>query len=229
MKHENYTPMKRFKDEMFYLLEPLTMSSNTVDVPAEPHLPSELVTHLANEVKNGDTVLEYGSGGSTCFFAQLGSIVVSVESDLRWARAVSSTLAAKKLSRTAVVLYRGLGPSRTWGHPLYNTMGPITRWRRLRYVSAPWHKIRNSPPRFVLIDGRLRVACAAYTAIQLLERRTSAEVILDDFFSRDFYRDVLSLYDLVDEIGDSAIFRISKNAEQGRALQIMKKHMADAR
>ncbi len=228
-KTKDPTVTGRLKDEFLYLLAPLTTSSDAFDVPAEPHLPAELVSYLSDWVKKGDLVFEYGSGGSTGFFAELGAAIVSVESDLRWARAIRQDLSNARLRGSFHILYRGLGPSRNWGHPIYDANGPIARWRHLRYVSAPWQYIRKSAPRFVLIDGRLRVACAAYTAIQFLERGISAEVILDDFFSRDFYRDVLSLYDLVDDLGDAAILRISKNAEKGRAVEIMEKHITDTR
>lgn len=57
-----------------------------------------VVEQLEQLVVPGMRILEWGSGGSTVFFAGMGAEVICIEHDVSWAKLVNSELARRKLS-----------------------------------------------------------------------------------------------------------------------------------
>jgi predicted O-methyltransferase YrrM len=61
----------------------------TGPLPRKPPLPKEATAKLET-IAGGTEVLEYGSGGSTLFFSDIGAIVISIEHHEMWADQVRS-------------------------------------------------------------------------------------------------------------------------------------------
>lgn len=103
-------------------------------------------------------VFEWGSGGSTLWFAQRAASVVSIEHNLNWHDRVYESLQWSD-AKNVTLHYELLGPS---------------YWLRIHMVQAD----------FVLIDGRHRKACAE----QVKQHTYLPAAILWDDAQRDWYQ-----------------------------------------
>lgn len=143
------------------------MLSDSGDLAAElvpdigpPHMAEceiAILSRLMREHKR--SYLEFGSGGSTLLAARLGvETIVSVESDLAWARAVGrhAEIAPGVRRGDITILYADIGPTKAFGAPA--SADSIARWPA--YVRMPWAEWnrRLTLPDLVLVDGRFRVA-----------------------------------------------------------------------
>jgi hypothetical protein len=61
------------------------------------------IERLRKTIKPGTKIMEFGSGGSTLFFLDLGATVVSLEGDPEWANVVRSSVAAPLNERFALL------------------------------------------------------------------------------------------------------------------------------
>lgn len=114
------------------------------------------------------TVIEYGSGSSTLFFAQHALSVHSVDSSSNY---VANVIAEGKRRGAANIhlSVANLGPVKDWGWPIdhFPTAGNIARWKS--YLEAPWSTLPDTAPvGLIIIDGRFRTACAAYAIARSL-------------------------------------------------------------
>lgn len=149
-----------------------------------------------------DSILEYGSGGSTVFAARETSArVVSIESDRAWAEALSAHLVAEGIDRPDVAVnWCDIGPTRGWGQP-----GKASSWGRFHtYPLQPW-SIPGFSPELVLIDGRFRMACLA--AVMLHCQRPTT-VLFDDYTRRKTYHAVEQVLQPNARIGRMVRFEI---------------------
>jgi SAM-dependent methyltransferase len=79
-------------------------SGGTSPLEAElPWMSYAVIDLLEDRLRPDAVVYEYGSGGSTLFFARRAAKVVSVEHDERWARAVNNRLAELGLDHAHVL------------------------------------------------------------------------------------------------------------------------------
>ncbi|KAA5535419.1 hypothetical protein FYK55_28525 [Roseiconus nitratireducens] len=109
-----------------------------------PWMASEEVDTIEAMLRPHWHVLEYGSGGSTVWFARRVKRVTSIEHDRGWVRRAASLPANVDL--------RLVPPQ--W--KLQRRFGPAEPGQFASYVAAA----DDIAPQFVLIDGRARVACA---------------------------------------------------------------------
>lgn len=118
-------------------------------------------------------VFEYGSGGSTLFFAKSAGSVVSMEHDPRWFRRVADALAAAGLTNASLRLAEpGPGPSKDYGSGRRG-------WKR-RDFGAYVRAIDAEPDASfdaVLVDGRSRVACVRHAMPKV---KPGGLLVLDD-------------------------------------------------
>ncbi|MEX0860802.1 MAG: hypothetical protein WEB63_04030 [Cucumibacter sp.] len=129
--------------------------------------------------------LEYGMGGSTRAALEAGLEVISVESDKRYCRAVAAQLG---YSGRATLIHADIGIVVRAGRPL-NTLRTTKNTRRwAKYVTAPWDAAAEARriPDLVLIDGRFRVACGAYSLMQLRDH-PETQVLVHDYAMRPSY------------------------------------------
>ncbi len=153
------------------------------DLPELPemHMPSEVAVEVRRAYASADTILEYGSGGTTVFAArETQARLVSVESDKDWADNLRDSLAAHGLLRPEIDLrWINIGPTKTWGKP-----AGTAHWSSFHaYPLQPWQDADFAPD-LVLIDGRFRLACFAAT---LINTRIPVTVLWDDYANRPEY------------------------------------------
>ncbi len=173
-----------------------TLARNVPEFGNEPWFEKADVVMVAALLDCSRSVVEYGAGSSTMFFASRSSLVVSVDSCESYVSAVRAETARRKISNSHVI-FADIGPTREWGWPIdhYPTARNLEKWKL--YMKAPWKNMDDSCVGLVVIDGRFRVACAAYAIARLLERGESdANIFLDDYVGRENY------YDSLREIAD---------------------------
>lgn len=134
------------------------------------------IDFLAGNLKTGDRVFEYGSGGSTLFLASLGVELVSIEHDEGWYNKVSNSLVNSGLP---TVDYRfvppGDGECRIPGRykssvPLYKNANFANYVNTIMDFPDGWFDM-------LIIDGRARVDCAR---VGLSKVKTGGYVVLDN-------------------------------------------------
>ena len=150
-----------------------------------------------------EAVLEYGAGGSTLLAAELGTPVVSVESDGDWARGMRAWFARTPAQSLVEILHVDLGPVRAWGFPR-----DAEHWRAFpSYPLAVWDRLgRDLPqPDVVLVDGRFRTGCALATALRSPRPVT---LLFDDYLHRTQYHEIEGFLGQPTLIGRMAVFDI---------------------
>lgn len=161
--------------------------------PAETRL---LKTYYAA----ADTILEYGSGGSTVLAAERGCRIFSVESDKDWARRMAAHLAP--ISDRAIVHWVDIGPTGAWGMPLKSRFS----YRFHQYALSVWDRPDFVQPDLVLIDGRFRAACLVAV---LMRTRSPVTVLFDDYQTRPVYHAVERLARKEETAGRMARFTVT--------------------
>jgi predicted O-methyltransferase YrrM len=106
-------------------------------------------------------VFEWGSGGSTIFFARRAAEVVAVENDGPWAEKVRAALAERKLTHATVVFYAG--EPEPGGDPADpEHFASASAHHKGETFRAYARHIENFPDGHfdvVVVDGRARPAC----------------------------------------------------------------------
>jgi hypothetical protein len=146
--------------------------------------------------------LEFGSGGSTILASKHVKKLVSVESDGVFKRAVERAIPQDTRAEIHL-LAPYIGVTAEWGTPVFGrpTANRVKRWKK--YPSAPWPVLNGEVPDTVLIDGRMRVACALES---LLHINRHTRLIVDDYVGRD-YRAIEQFAELIATHGIMAEFR----------------------
>lgn len=130
-----------------------------------PWVTFKAITWLKRYLKPDMQVFEYGSGGSTLFFARRVGRVVSVEHDEEYYRVVSKAIESKALRNCQYLLRRPKVLAREvgLGYSPRSCTSFMERWKALDfsgYVGA----IDDFPDGsfdLVAVDGRSRVSCIA--------------------------------------------------------------------
>lgn len=133
--------------------------------------------------REGTTMLEWGSGGSTLHFSKLVGRYYSIEDNAMWANRVSKQVAAQGLSSHVTVA--SVKPDRSRGvadgQP-HTRGGDYSSYCAHVEVAAQRLGVRRFD--FVLIDGRARQWCAK-SVLPFVD--TASRVFVHDFFSRSRY------------------------------------------
>lgn len=184
------------------------------DIPI-PFMPEAELTHLKRVYSEAKVILEYGSGGSTELGARLaGKYILSVESDLKWARALRKRLCKPDILSPVVVHHVDVGPVGTWGRPLDDRA-----WRRFHaYPNEIWDQSWFRHPDVVLIDGRFRTACLATV---LLRAERSVRVLFDDYGVRPLYHEVEEVIAPHAMVGRIAEFRVEPGSFSSKHIGLL--------
>jgi hypothetical protein len=180
------------------------------DICPLPTFEKEGLDFFMAAIERCKTYLEFGSGGSTIVASRFVTKLVSVETDRLFAEAVRRTIPR---SRSEIHLITpNIGMTGEWGYPIFGRPTPrrIEKWKRL--PMAPWSLLRSNIPDTILIDGRMRVACALES---LLHVTSDTRLLVDDYVDRK-YQAIESFATLVALHGRMAEFR-KKSSFDGNA------------
>ena len=176
-------------------VEPSQPSSNV-----KLTLPAAEGAYLRKYYEAAQSILEYGSGGSTVVAARAGCRVTAVESDKAWADNLAAELVG--ISDAARVHHVDIGPTRSWGKP----RSALAHERFHTYALSVWDRPDFQDPDLVLIDGRFRAACLA--AVKMRARRPTT-VLFDDYVDRRYYHAVENLAVKEEVVGRLARFTVT--------------------
>jgi hypothetical protein len=130
-----------------------------------------------------ETILEFGSGGSTVVAAEAGKRVTSVESDKAWAQMMRDWFAAHPPAGQVEIVWSDIGPTKDWGLPIDDS-----GWKRFaRYPLAVWDMPGFTHPDVVLVDGRFRMGCALGAAFRITR---PVSLYFDDYANRPRYHQI---------------------------------------
>lgn len=192
-------------------------------VGANPSFDAEGLDWFLSIVPFSKVYLEYGSGGSTIVASRFVQTLVSVESDSSFGRAVEQKISKESLANI-FCLYPNIGITAQWGRPIFGRPTPprVERWKR--YPRAPWGGIINMPelPDLILIDGRMRVACALES---LLHITPATRILVDDYIGRD-YGVIEDFADLVAVRGRMGEFRKKQKFDREACALVLTKFYA---
>ena len=130
-----------------------------------------------------ETILEFGSGGSTVLAAEAGKRVTSVESDKAWAQMMRDWFAAHPPAGQVEIIWSDIGPTKDWGQPIDDSS-----WKSFaRYPLAVWDMPGFTHPDVVLVDGRFRMGCALGAAFRITR---PIPLFFDDYAKRPRYHQI---------------------------------------
>jgi hypothetical protein len=212
------------KEHLKYFLR---RSITRMRVPDRPWFDPDGTRLFETLLQRSQLYMEYGSGGSTVLAAHLGKDFVSVESDLRFSKAVTDRIATGEWSGHVVAV--DIGRTGAWGAPLFTRPSEkrLHAWRQ--YVVAPWRQLPSgSTPDLVLIDGRFRIACALYSLMQM-QGREDATILFDDYGDRRNYHVVANFARLERMAGRMAVFHPRNDVAPGELATALDRFMIDWR
>ena len=157
-------------------------------------------------IKNSKTYLEYGSGGSTVFAANVAKVptIISIESDKKWNENVK--LSIENSTTQFWIEHCDIGEVGDWGVPK-NMDKAQNFWQ---YPFQPWDTANKNSliPDTVLIDGRFRVA-SFLTSLMFSQEGTL--ILFDDYFDRPHYFVVEEFCKYPEKHGRMGAFISNKN------------------
>lgn len=179
------------------------MSASAIERP-KLTLPEAEAEAVRAAYAGAQTILEYGSGGSTVLGAEMpGKRLFSVESDKGWIAMMEGWFAANPPAADVLVLHHGdIGPTKAWGTPKDDAQ--FRRWPS--YPISVWDRPDFVHPDVVLIDGRFRAACFLTTLFRITRPVT---VLWDDYIERKGYHVMESFAPLVRTHGRMAEFHLA--------------------
>jgi len=170
-------------------------SSNT------PHMEASGLDCFTESLKYANCYLEYGSGASTLYAANVANIksIISIDTDKNWVNKVNSLITT--VGKNFFLEYCDLGDVGDWGVPL-NEAKYKDFWK---YMVTPWILVEknNLSPDLILIDGRFRVASFLYS---LLCAQEGTKILFDDYFDRPHYFEVEKFCRPLERRGRMAVF-----------------------
>jgi len=173
------------------------------DAPPVLTLPHAEAALVRAEYSAAQTILEYGSGGTTVFAAGLsGRRVYSVEADAAWAKKMADWFNINPPQGHVILHLADIGPTKDWSHPVDNRA--FAQWPG--YAISVWDRPDFTHPDVVLVDGRFRLACALTTLFRITRPVT---VLIDDYIDRQGYKRIETLVGPPEMIGRIARFQIS--------------------
>lgn len=141
-------------------LKSVTSGSNSA-LDGQPWITFRSREWLDGFLKKDMTVFEWGSGGSTLYFAQRVKKIISVENDAGWFGQIRQLLLSKKITNCDYFLKPGrpLSPGLSAGSKYLSEAPEYPNLDFAQYCQA----INNYPDGFfdlIVIDGRVRNECA---------------------------------------------------------------------
>ena len=162
---------------------------------------------------HANTIIEYGSGGSTIWSLRNGKRIFSVDSNPDFHRFMTAIpLVREHIGDDLQLDFVDIGPTDTWGTPLSKERQ--SEWPK--YVARPWSRVEASgfSVDMVLIDGRFRVACCLYSLRKAVEGNAGSPlIVMHDFWDRPEYHVVLPFLIEHKSAGTLASFRVKPDVD----------------
>ncbi|MFL5945989.1 MAG: class I SAM-dependent methyltransferase [Gaiellaceae bacterium] len=150
---------------------------------ATPWLNFRAIHWLASHIDETMRVFEYGSGGSTLFFAKRVHEVVSVEHDPAWYARTRAAIAAHAIVNCTYLLR----PPKPTVQPQVTSTDPAYAGMDFAEYVAAIDAFPDASFDLVSVDGRARTACV-FAALRKVKR---GGVILLDDSDRPYYREAV--------------------------------------
>lgn len=173
---------------------------------------------LLNQIKGAKNYMEFGSGGSTFLALTQSNVahITSVESDAGWLKYLRkwqeiTNAENKRLNFICV----NIGKTGAWGVPIEEDKKLL--WSD--YSMAPFSS--KSSYDVIFIDGRFRVACALQA---ILNSNQNTKILMHDFNNRAHYHCILEFLDIVDTADMLALFKIKKDCNKQRLLEMYEQY-----
>jgi hypothetical protein len=179
-------------------------------VPDEPWFDDASSSNFRKLLGKAHSYVEYGSGGSTVLADRTQVPTVTVEGDRFFASAVAKKIRARG---SVKLLVANIGTTVEWGAPMFKRLTPGRKARWLSYVDAAYetlNSLKRPLPDLVLVDGRMRRACALEAVRQAQEGEHPVTVCFDDYTPRDHYKDVEKWLGKPKIVGRMAIFESTR-------------------
>jgi len=175
-------------------------------VPDEPWFDDASSSKFRTLMARAKSYVEYGAGGSTILADRTDMPTITVEGDRFFAQAVQKKIREQS---SVELLVANIGTTVEWGAPMFKNLTPKRKALWLSYVDAPYKalKEKNRPlPDLVLVDGRMRRACALESVRQAQAENQAVTVCFDDYTPRDSYKSVEDWLGEPKIVGRMAIF-----------------------
>ncbi len=167
----------------------------------------EVTEFIKNEYQKVETILEYGSGGSTIFGASQNKTVITTESSSQWLIELMGSYKENNLPGDIIPIYSNVGDTKAWGYP--ENENNWKEWYKYSKLAWLYCKDNNIEPDLVLIDGRFRVSCFFASCICT---NKPIRILFDDFIQRPHYfivKDIIEPSQIIDN--RLAVFDVKPN------------------
>lgn len=174
--------------------------------PPKLTFPEDVARLVTASYQEAQTILEYGSGGSTVVAATMpDKQIYSVESDKAWADNMRYYLRHSPGIQSEVLIhYVNIGRTKEWGAPVDSQS-----WRQWhKYPLSIWSAGMFQQPEVILIDGRFRAACFFAVCMKTVK---PVRILFDDYTERESYHVVEVVSRPKYTTGRMAIFDIAPN------------------
>ncbi|PSP13900.1 MAG: hypothetical protein BRC50_05380 [Cyanobacteria bacterium SW_11_48_12] len=183
LKIKDYLNFIRFYSKWKYSIQ--NKDGNTPLESGKPWITFAAIEFLEKTLSDNDRVFEYGTGGSTIFFAKRAKRVISVEHDIEWYNNVVTKLNEEGLNNVVINCIQGenLTSDSLIEPTSYNSCYSEQGLTFSKYV----HSINDYPDNYfdlVLVDGRARPPCIK----QACSKVKPGKYILLDNSDRDRYQ-----------------------------------------
>jgi hypothetical protein len=167
-------------------------------------LPEPEAACLTEHYQDAQTILEYGSGGSTVFAANLphNPKLFSIETDKQWSAKLDFSIKSTYPNSNIHMRYVNIGHTKAWGRPQSHD----SYFKYPNYAFGIYDDPTFDEPDLILIDGRFRQACF-YAA--LFKMTKPVTLLWDDYTNRPKYHGVERYFKPVEKIGRMARFEVS--------------------
>jgi SAM-dependent methyltransferase len=200
-------------------------STVALRVPSAPRLSVGELALFDTVIADKKSVIEFGMGGSTIRLLQKSAaMVISVESDPRWSKAITNTdLVSQCLARGRLVVHCvDVGEVGSFGFPKDRSVAD--RWEE--YWIAPWRDAGSDEVDLVFIDGRFRVAC---TLNSLLQGSPTLTIMIHDFWNRPHYQVLLKHLETVKRTDTLGVFVPRERLDRAQITEELAKYARDPR
>lgn len=159
------------------------------------------IQRIETYLSTNDVLYEYGSGGSTLWFAPLVKKMYSVEHDTNWFNKIINYL-DENVELNLITTHNAIEFNKFTDSIVTELMGDAapggttrTHWNQYTNYIRSIESV-NEPINRLFVDGRHRALCA-YHAYEFL---TDDAIIFFDDWNRSAYHGVLKVYDVVEII-----------------------------